>query len=315
MKVIFIIPSYNDWDSLKVLSKQIKEVSDKEKWKDAELVIVNDASTEELDNSPKPFALKTTIVNLNSNQGNQKAIAIGLSYVNEQIHDYDYIIVMDADGEDKPSDVIKLINQAKKNESKKVVFAIRAKRNEGPIYIFFYTIYKILFKLLTGEKINLGHFSCVPKKILKKVLGVQGIWTHFVAAIIKSKLSFDTVTCDKGPRISGLTNQNNNMLVFHGLASMAVYMEIIVLRFLLISLAGMFVIGAGIGLVFYLKLSGFIPTLNWATNVIVGLVIMFIILVLIFFLSLLTLLNKNLNPSPPSKSTYKNYILNEKKIV
>ena len=159
----------------------------------------------------------------------------------------------------------------------------------------------------------MGHFSCIPKDILKKVLGVQGIWTHYVAAIIKSKLSFGTVVCDKGPRISGETNQNNNMLVFHGLASMAVYMEIIVLRILLISLAGMLVIGIGVGLVFYFKLSGLIPTLNWATNVIIGLAIIFIIFILIFFLSLLTLLNKNLSPSLPSRNIYKNYILNEKK--
>ena len=67
MKIVFVIPSYNDWDSLRVLSKQIKEVSQKEKWSKAELVIVNDASTEELGNSTKPFELQSTIINLISN--------------------------------------------------------------------------------------------------------------------------------------------------------------------------------------------------------------------------------------------------------
>ena len=119
MKIVFVIPSYNDWDSLRTLSKQIKEVSQKEKWSKVELVIVNDASTEELGNSPKPFELQSTIINLISNQGNQKAIVIGLSYINEQIADYDYIVVMDADGEDKPSDAANLISQAKKMNQKK----------------------------------------------------------------------------------------------------------------------------------------------------------------------------------------------------
>ena len=314
MKIIFVIPTYNDWESLKILSGQLKEISIKENWNDPELIIVNDSSTQELKTNPNPFALKSKILNLFSNQGNQKAITIGLSYINENIKDYDYVIIMDSDGEDKPSDVVRLIKETKKNEMKKIVLSLRAKRNEGPVYILFYMIYKILFKLLTGENINLGHFSCIPKNLLKKVLSVPGIWTHYVAAIIKSKLSFTSVVCDKGARISGVTNQNKNMLLFHGFASMTVYIEVIVLRFLLISLAGMFLIIVSIGLVFYFKLSGLIPTLNWATNVSIGLAIIFVILTLIFFLSLLTLLNKNLNLLVPNKNTFKNYILNEQEL-
>ena len=62
MKVVFVIPVYNDWDSLKALSEQIKEISEKEKWNETELIIVNDGSTQELDSSPKPFALKSTVI-------------------------------------------------------------------------------------------------------------------------------------------------------------------------------------------------------------------------------------------------------------
>ena len=314
MKVVFVIPIFNDWDCLKILSEQIKETSIKEKWNEVELIIVNDCSTHDLDTSSKPFALKSTILNLISNQGNQRAISIGLSYINDQITDYDYIIILDADGEDKPSDAVRLINEAKKSEMKKIVFSIRAKRNEGFFYIFFYAIYKILYKLLTGQKINLGHFSCIPKKLLKRVLSVSGIWTHYCAALTKSKLPFTAVVCDKGQRIKGVTNQNKNMLLFHGLASMAVYMEVIVLRFLLISLVGMFLMSILIALVFYFKLSGIILVANWATSVIIGFVIIFIIFLLLCFFSLLALLNKNLNPASPSTDAYKYFILNEIKL-
>ncbi len=77
---------------------------------------------------------------------------------------------------------------------------------------------------------------------------------HYVAALIKSKLPFTTIKCDKGKRILGETNQNNNMLLFHGLASMSVYMDIIVLRLLLISLMGKFLAATCIGMVFYFKI-------------------------------------------------------------
>ena len=143
MKIVFIIPVYNDWDSLKVLSKQIKEISIQQDWRQVELIVVNDASTQELTTSPNPFALKSTILNLFSNQGSQRSINIGLFYLNEQITDYDYAIIMDSDGEDKASDVVHLINEAKKNEQKKIILASRAKRNQGFILSFFYKTYKI----------------------------------------------------------------------------------------------------------------------------------------------------------------------------
>ena len=58
MKVIFVIPAFNDWDSLKILSDKIKQVSIQEKWTNVELVIVNDGSTQELNFKLKnPFSL------------------------------------------------------------------------------------------------------------------------------------------------------------------------------------------------------------------------------------------------------------------
>ena len=99
------------------------------------------------------------------------------------------------------------------------------------------------------------------------------------------------------------------MLILHGLASMSVYMEIIVLRLLLISLLAMLLTAAGIATVFYIKIFTNISALGWATNTSIGLIIIFIIFFLTSFFSLLTLLNKNLNPTLPS-NTYKHFILN-----
>ena len=72
MKVVFVIPVYNDWDSLKILSEQIKEISSREKWRETELIIVNDGSTQELKTSPNPFALKSTVLDLFSNKVTRK---------------------------------------------------------------------------------------------------------------------------------------------------------------------------------------------------------------------------------------------------
>ena len=311
MKIIFITPVYNDWDSVKILSEDLKKTSDENSW-DSQLVIINDCSTKQANYEKDSLALKSNILNLYSNQGNQKCITIGLSYVYDNIDEYDYIVVLDADGEDKPSDVIKLISACKKNNNEKVIFSKRKKRNENMVYIFFYTIYKFLFYLLTGKTINIGHFSCVSKKLISKILSVDGIWTHYCAAIIKSKLSYDTVPCDKGKRYKGETNQSKRMLVFHGLASMIVFQDIITLKALIASVVGIFCTSVILAIIFLAKLlsTEIIFGLNFNTNTMITLTIIFLIFSQIFILSLYHLINKESKMSLLDKKIYKKFIIN-----
>ena len=311
MKVVFLFPVYNDWDSLKILSQEIKNLSEKQKWKDAELLIVNDASTEEIQTSPNPFKIKSTILNLFSNQGSQKAIAIGLSYLNDKNIDFDFLIIMDADGEDKSPDVINLIDEAKKNKMKKILFASRAKRKQGLFFDFFYKVYKFIFKVLTGEKFDFGHFSCIHKSLLDKVVNVQDIWSHYSAGIKKSKIPIETIKCDRGQRIAGHTKTSKKKLFLHGLTSLSVYMETIVLNFFLASFVGVIFILFGLFAVFYLRFFTELSPAGWASNMIIGFTIILIILVLVCFLSLLNLLNKNSIIGLPLKNAYKQYIQDE----
>ena len=253
MNIIFITPVYNDWESVKILSKDLKEISDVNSW-NSHLVIVNDCSPNQIHYEKDSLSLNSDILNLYSNQGNQKCITIGLSFVYDKFKEYDYVIVLDADGEDKPSDIIKLIDLAKNSNDDKIIFSKRQKRNENKAYIFFYTLYKIFFYLLTGKTINIGHFSCIPKKLISKVLSVDGIWIHYCAALIKSKLSYGTVPCDKGLRYKGKTNQSKGMLLFHGLASMIVFQDIIILKAAVASLIGILITSLSFIIIFFTKL-------------------------------------------------------------
>ena len=69
-------------------------------------LIVDDCSTQPL---PKFDGLKNSIqiLHLNRNIGHQRAIAIGLSYIQFNLP-CEQVLVMDADGEDKPEDVSSL---------------------------------------------------------------------------------------------------------------------------------------------------------------------------------------------------------------
>ena len=116
MKFFFIIPVFNDEKSLVKLTKEIKDILYKDS-NELNFIIVNDASDEKINNiSNIPNA---HFINLKSNQGNQKSIYVGLNYLNELDVNYDYLIVMDSDGEDNPKDIFGLIDKCKENNDKK----------------------------------------------------------------------------------------------------------------------------------------------------------------------------------------------------
>ena len=117
MKIFFIVPVYNDEKSLVKLIQEIKTKFNKNN-NEINFIIVNDASTDKFNNISS-FS-NTHLINLKSNQGNQKSIYIGLNYLNDLNVNYDYLIVMDSDGEDNPENISKLINKSKEHKDKTI---------------------------------------------------------------------------------------------------------------------------------------------------------------------------------------------------
>lgn len=64
------------------------------------------------------------------NLGHQRAIAIGLAYVEAEMSQ-DLVIVMDADGEDNPYKIDKLLTKYYQAKTPQIVFARRSKRSES----------------------------------------------------------------------------------------------------------------------------------------------------------------------------------------
>ena len=111
-KFIILIPVYNDWKSvfklLEIIDLQIT------KW-DAEVfvLIVNDASTKErLTIKLNVKNIKSVqIVNMKQNRGHARCYAAGLKYLIDK-ENFDYIILMDGDGEDRPEELTSLFNKS-----------------------------------------------------------------------------------------------------------------------------------------------------------------------------------------------------------
>ena len=84
-KIIILTPVYNDWKNLSRLLKKINKIFETQLKTKFELIILNDCSTEKY--NPKKYKYKMiskiTIVSLYRNVGSQRAIAIGIKYLNK----------------------------------------------------------------------------------------------------------------------------------------------------------------------------------------------------------------------------------------
>lgn len=290
MKIAFILPTYNDE---KNLQKLVHRIQDYLKDLDCKLYffIINDGSTNKFNIVNE---IESSIqINLKNNEGNQKAISIGLRYLRESEEKFEYTFIMDSDGEDDPKYLLKLLTKTKQAENQKIIFASRLRRNEGIIFNFFYFFYKIVFFILTGQKINFGNFSCIPQIFLNKVCDLPMIDFHFSAPIIKSQIPIELVPCNKGNRYSGKSSMKFSKFLIHAMKSLSVFYEEILTRFLIFSFIGILINVFFIICILFMKFFSQSIILGWSSNMVLGLTIIITILTFMFFASLIMLINKN----------------------
>ena len=250
-KYIILIPVYNDWDSVFKLIGNIDSQINNEI---VDILIVNDASTENISNEQKQYLKinSVKIINLIKNGGHRKAIATGLKYCQDNLK-FDYIIPMDGDGEDRPEEIKEFFNLINQSEHE-VITATRVKRSEGFLFKFLYSVHKIFTKLITGKLIKFGNYSCLSKQAVSKLLSDGSIWLSFSGAVTKHFPQFSTINSTRGKRYFGPSKMSILKLILHSLRISTVFKETIFVRVILIILL--------FGLLAYYQSSYFlIPTL------------------------------------------------------
>lgn len=306
-KIICLTPVYNDWESFAILTARIAGVFASTPGWHAEIVAVNDGSTEENDQQTQEN-VPIEIVTLKQNVGHQRAIAIGLQYINAEKSGYDYVVVLDSDGEDRPEDLMTLVSKCELHNGKKIVFAQRKKRTESWLFKTGYFFYKSLFYWLTGQKINFGNFSCIPIKLMKRIAILDNLWNHYSGSVIQSKTPFDKVLLNRGTRYAGQSKMNFTSLVLHGLSSISVYFDFLSVRILKLSLLGVGFCFVSVLGVLYVKFFTDSSIPGWTSSLI--LIISSIILQLfsVTLIVLLLQLSSRKNIIAPNPDKYKEFI-------
>src|SRR5688572_12449615 len=222
--IIILIPVFNDYESLNILLDRLpaslKSFTDTK----FTVLVADDGSTDPV-NIAVPEFLSLQVLHLRRNIGHQKAIAISMAWVCENL-ECDKLLVMDGDGEDSPGDVARLL-QSSITEPDKIIFAARSSRQESRSFRFFYNIYKIVFRTLTGRPITFGNFLVMPKSILVKVVYYSEIWNHVAAGIIKTGLPYLSIPANRSRRYAGISRMNFHSLLMHGLGAITVFIDII----------------------------------------------------------------------------------------
>ena len=256
-KIKILIPVYNDWQSvfklLENINSQVSKLND-----EFSVIIVNDASTE----SRPEFSADLNnlnsiqIMNMKENKGHARCNAAGLKHINEK-EDFDYIIPMDGDGEDRPEELGLLIEKIK-DYPDTVVTADRVKRSEGFIFKFCYLAHKYLVFIFTGQTIKYGNYTCLPKSAVNAMVNEPATWSSFSGSLAKTVKDKKFIPSERGTRYFGPSKMSFINLLKHSLSIIAVFKTTLLIRSILFLIAYLFLMIGKISIITLIPVIGVI---------------------------------------------------------
>ena len=229
MNLIILIPVFNDFKSVSKLIEDI-DINILELDASFSVIILNDASTEKNDlntkNLKKIKSLK--VLNMRNNKGHARCIASGLKYISEN-EEFDYVIPMDGDGEDRPEEIKNFVEKIKNNPNKSIV-GERVKRSEGLIFKICYFLHKIITYTFRGKLIKFGNFTCLTKETVKKLINEKATWSSFSGSLAKTEINLVKSPSIRGSRYFGPSKMSLSNLIIHSLSIIAVFKTGVIFR-------------------------------------------------------------------------------------
>jgi len=228
-KFKILMPCYNDWLSIfKLLDNIDQEILELNG--EFSVLIVNDGSNEKMPESKRVYKnIKSVeVINMKKNQGHTRSNATGIRYLSKK-ENFDYLILMDGDGEDRPEEIKLMVNKVLKSEDVSVV-AKRIKRSEGLIFSILYNLHKLITLVFTGRNMNFGHYSCLTKKDVDAISSKESLWGNYSGTVKKFISKLDNIPCARGMRYVQPSKMSFIKLVIHSFSILAVFRYQVLLR-------------------------------------------------------------------------------------
>jgi len=248
MKIKILIPIYNDWQSvfklLESIDQQILETKH-----DFSVLLINDASKEARPDNLQNFLnlKKIKIINMKKNRGHARCIAAGLKYIFEN-EEFDYVIPMDGDGEDRPEEIKQFVDNFSYHQKKPIV-GERIKRSESLFFKICYSAHKVLTFTFTGQSIKFGNYTCLPKSIIEKMINEKATWSSYSGSLAKISKDRAIIESERGTRYFGPSKMSFLNLLKHSLAIIGVFKFNALIRSILFIIIYMFLIHQNISFI------------------------------------------------------------------
>jgi len=266
LRLVVVMPVRDDWPSALELIRRVDELVSTRSCV-VRICLIDDGSVERYESGLQTDFLKVRavrILRLRRNLGHQRAIAIGLAYIQSTMA-CDAVLVMDSDGEDTAEGVGALLDAYLTGNRPQAIFAERARRSESLFFRFFYALYRGTHRALTGIRVRVGNFSILPFEYLNTLVAMSELWNHYAAAVFRSRLPFSMIPIARGKRITGASKMDFVSLVAHGLSAISVFGDVVGVRLLIASLLGFALAGIGIVLVVAIRVFTNWAIPGWAT--------------------------------------------------
>ncbi len=229
MKIIILTPVYNDWQSVYKLTDEINSLSLNQ---DFEILvyIINDYSNHDRPDFEKKLENINSIkiFNMKKNQGHARCIATGLRYIFEK-DNFDYVIPMDGDGEDRPEEIKLFLDQIKKSQDKPIV-GERIKRSEKMIFKICYQMHKFITLVFTSKSIKFGNYTCLPRSFVEKMINEKATWNSFSGSLKKIENDLISIPSIRGNRYFGPSKMSFINLIQHSLSIISVFRKTFLIR-------------------------------------------------------------------------------------
>jgi hypothetical protein len=285
-----LLPVYNDEETLAQLIEELDARINNLSF-NLDIILVNDGGSSFAPFVQAPQNIREIHeIQLAVNLGHQRAIAVGLTELATR-DQYEAVVIMDADGEDKPSDAVRLFEHHV-DHPEEVIVASRTKRSEAFQFRLFYRIYQLIFRVMTGKKIDFGNFMLLPGHVVSSIVYNANLWNHLAATILSSNYILYHLESTRGERYKGKSKMSFEQLVTHGLSAMSVNLVTIFTR-MLSTLSGMLFLALGaIGVVVGIRYLTDLAIPGWATNLVAILLVIILQLIILLLVSMFATLNQ-----------------------
>ena len=229
MKIILLIPIYNDRETLKKLIENINfEVKDLNS--EMSVVVINDASSQQIIDTYQNLENINffEIINMKENRGHARCIASGLKYIFKK-KEFDYVIPMDGDGEDRPEEIKNFIQLAEQSKEQSIV-GERTKRSESLFFKICYQLHKLLTLGFTGHSIKFGNFTCLSKLTVEKMLNEKATLNSFSGSLKKVEKDLLSIPSIRGSRYFGPSKMSFFNLLKHSLSIISVFRKTVLIH-------------------------------------------------------------------------------------